>query len=477
METQQLSQDSNNHYGCACASVTSRGVQDPLVAPAFQLQESDEDSNKVKSQLTTTPGSSAVPDNHPRAFPQPASHSQHSMMTPSQTTTFGRTFYGHPSTMPYSPYQMSPMYFPSGTQALILQYPPSFGSPLNAPSPESDTTLTYNPVRAPPILTSAKDFLNWVRFYIKFLQNSNLGDILPSATEKAVRQMTNEEHAFLYNTFRVFAPLQFLPIWVKEILYNDYTDIMKIISKSMERMQFDTQEVTDLMALTTLKYNGSTRVDTFETTVTNIIERLNNSGININDKVACQLILKGLSGEYKYVLSMSHCRKNRAASDLFSDIHAVYDNQQYSKQSELTCTKNRSHCKNASRSTSTTPNTNVVTRSSRTTNTSKSRKTKARNSARSRSDPSANDVSADVPSVQIIHLNNTIGIKLRPAEPEMNHNDPSNDELPDHFLIDSVASQTVTRNDSTIKEHTQTSLSFDSSDVWPRKCSNHSRIF
>ncbi|QHB11322.1 hypothetical protein SCEN_N02770 [Saccharomyces cerevisiae] len=75
---------------------------------------------------------------------------------------------------------------------------------------------------------------------------------------------------------------------------------MKILSKSIEKMQSDTQEANDIVTLANLQYNGSTPADAFETKVTNIIDRLNNNGIHINNKVACQLIMRGLSGEYKF---------------------------------------------------------------------------------------------------------------------------------------------------------------------------------
>ncbi|EGA60070.1 YNL284C-B-like protein, partial [Saccharomyces cerevisiae FostersO] len=91
---------------------------------------------------------------------------------------------------------------------------------------------------------------------------------------------------FLCHTFQLFAPSQFLPTWVKDILSADYTDIMKILSKSINKMQSDTQEVNDITTLATLHYNGSTPADAFEAEVTNILDRLNNNGIPINNKVA-----------------------------------------------------------------------------------------------------------------------------------------------------------------------------------------------
>lgn len=38
----------------------------------------------------------------------------------------------------------------------------------------------------PPFLTSSNNFLNWVRNCIKFLQNSNFGDIIPTTAGKVL---------------------------------------------------------------------------------------------------------------------------------------------------------------------------------------------------------------------------------------------------------------------------------------------------
>ncbi|EGA80261.1 YNL284C-B-like protein [Saccharomyces cerevisiae Lalvin QA23] len=76
MESQQLSQHSPISHGSACASVTSKEVhtnQDPLDVSASKIQEYDKASTKANSQQTTTPASSAVPENPHHASPQTAS--------------------------------------------------------------------------------------------------------------------------------------------------------------------------------------------------------------------------------------------------------------------------------------------------------------------------------------------------------------------------------------------------------------------
>uniref|UniRef100_UPI00406D52A3 Domesticated Restriction of Ty1-Prime Relic 2 (Drt2) n=1 Tax=Saccharomyces cerevisiae TaxID=4932 RepID=UPI00406D52A3 len=93
-------------------------------------------------------------------------------------------------------------------------------------------------------------------------------------------------------------------------------------------MQSDTQEVNDITTLANLHYNGSTPADAFEAEVTNILDRLNNNGIPINNKVACQFIMRGLSGEYRSLrYARSRCI-NMTVADLFLDIHAIYEEQQ-----------------------------------------------------------------------------------------------------------------------------------------------------
>ena len=66
MESQQLSNYPHISHGSACASVTSKEVhtnQDPLDVSASKIQEYDKASTKANSQQTTTPASSAVPEN------------------------------------------------------------------------------------------------------------------------------------------------------------------------------------------------------------------------------------------------------------------------------------------------------------------------------------------------------------------------------------------------------------------------------
>ncbi|DAA10916.1 gag protein [Saccharomyces cerevisiae S288C] len=437
MESQQLSNYPHISHGSACASVTSKEVhtnQDPLDVSASKIQEYDKASTKANSQQTTTPASSAVPENPHHASPQPASvpppqngpYPQQCMMTQNQANPSGWSFYGHPSMIPYTPYQMSPMYFPPGPQSQFPQYPSSVGTPLSTPSPESgntftdsssadsDMTSTKKYVRPPPMLTSPNDFPNWVKTYIKFLQNSNLGGIIPTVNGKPVRPITDDELTFLYNTFQIFAPSQFLPTWVKDILSVDYTDIMKILSKSIEKMQSDTQEANDIVTLANLQYNGSTPADAFETKVTNIIDRLNNNGIHINNKVACQLIMRGLSGEYKFLRYTRHRHLNMTVAELFLDIHAIYEEQQGSRNSKPNYRRNPSDEKNDSRSYTNTTKPKVIARNPQKTNNSKSKTARAHNVSTSNNSPSTDNDSISKSTTEPIQLNNKHDLHLRP---------------------------------------------------------------
>jgi hypothetical protein len=438
MESQQLSQHSPISHGSACASVTSKEVhtnQDPLDVSASKIQEYDKASTKANSQQTTTPASSAVPENPHHASPQPASvpppqngpYPQQCMMTQNQANPSGWSFYGRPSMIPYTPYQMSPMYFPPGPHSQFPQYPSSVGTPLSTPSPESgntftdsssadsDMTSTKKYVRPPPMLTSPNDFLNWVKTYIKFLQNSNLGDIIPTATRKAVRQMTDDELTFLCHTFQLFAPSQFLPTWVKDILSVDYTDIMKILSKSINKMRSDTQEVNDITTLTNLHYNGSTPADAFEAEVTNILDRLNNNGIHINNKVACQFIMRGLSGEYRFLRYARYRDINMTVADLFLDIHAIYEEQQEWRRSRPTYRRNPSDGKNDSRTYTNTTKPKAITRNSQKPNNSQSRTARAHNVSTSNNFPGPDNDLIRGSTTEPIQLKNKHDLHLRPG--------------------------------------------------------------
>ncbi|CAI4038727.1 hypothetical protein SMKI_06G0730 [Saccharomyces mikatae IFO 1815] len=437
MESQQSSQNSPISHGSACASVTSTEVhtnQDPLDVSASKIQEFEKASTKAHSQQTTTPHSSAVPENHHHAsppadqvpLPQDGPLPQQRMMTPQQANISGWQVYGHPTLMPYPPYQMTPMYVPSKSNSQFTQYLPPDGTHRNTSSPESENsftdsssaksnmTSTNNYVRPPPILTSPNDFLSWVKTYIKFLQNSNLGDIIPTTTGKVVRQMTDNELTFLCHTFQLFAPSQFLPTWVKDILSIDYTDIMKILSKSIEKMQSDNQEANDIVTLANLQYNGSTPAEAFETKVTNIIDRLNNNGIHINNKVACQLIMRGLSGEYKFLRYTRHRYLNMTVAELFLDIHAIYEEQQESRRSKPSYRRNPSDERNDSRTYMNTTKPKAITRSSQKTNNSKSRTARAHNVFTSKNSPGTDNDSIGESTTGPIQLNNKHDLHLRP---------------------------------------------------------------
>ncbi|EGA83549.1 YDR034C-D-like protein, partial [Saccharomyces cerevisiae Lalvin QA23] len=135
MESQQLSQNSPIHHGSAYASVTSKEVpsnQDPLAVSASNLPEFDRDSTKVNSQQETTPGTSAVPENHHHVSPQPASvpppqngqYQQHGMMTPNKAMASNWAHYQQPSMMTCSHYQTSPAYYQPDPHYPLPQYIP-----------------------------------------------------------------------------------------------------------------------------------------------------------------------------------------------------------------------------------------------------------------------------------------------------------------------------------------------------------------
>ena len=143
MESQQLSQNSPNLHGSAYASVTSKEVpsnQDPLAVSASNLPEFDRDSTKVNSQQETTPGTSAVPENHHHVSPQPASvpppqngqYQQHGMMTPNKAMASNWAHYQQPSMMTCSHYQTSPAYYQPDPHYPLPQYIP----PLSTSSPD-----------------------------------------------------------------------------------------------------------------------------------------------------------------------------------------------------------------------------------------------------------------------------------------------------------------------------------------------------
>ena len=437
MESQQLSQYSPISHGSACASVTSKEVhtnQDPLDVSASKFDEYDKNSTKANSQKETKPVPTDVSENAHHAsphtakapLPQNGPYSQQCMMTPNQANPSGWPVYGHPYMMPYTPYQMSPMYYPPGSQHQYPQYTPYVGTPLSTPSPESGDKPTGPPstksnmtpvnesVKPPPILTSPDEFLNWVQYYIKFLQNSNLGDIIPRTDGTTTRDMTCNEHTFLYNTFQTFAPYQFLPAWVKDILKVDYTDMLKVLAKSIEKMQSDTQEVDDIRTLANLQYNGSTPVERFEAKVINAIERLRNNGIPINNKVACQLIMDGLYGEYKFLRYSSLNHPNITVTELLRNIHIVYKEQQKSKKSRHTDTKNPDGDRNSTYTSPKTTKTKFSSRNSKTSNRHKPRTVKANNVGTSHNSFDKNNDSINESPDQTIYLNNQYDLHLRP---------------------------------------------------------------
>ncbi|CAI4036270.1 hypothetical protein SMKI_15G1080 [Saccharomyces mikatae IFO 1815] len=344
-------------HGSAYASAPSEEApsnQDPFAVPASNLPEFDRDSTKVNSQQATTPETSAVPENHHHVPPQPASvpppqdgqYQQHGMMTSNKAMGSSWAHYQRPSMMTYSSCQTSPAY-----------YQPDPHSEM----PQAKTKVRNN-VLPPHTLTSEENFSTWVKFYIRFLKNSDLGDIIPNDQGEIKRQMTYEEHAYIYNTFQALAPFHLLPTWVKQILEINYTDILTVLCKSVFKMQTNNQELKDWIALANLEYNGSTSADTFEITVSTIIQRLKENNINVSDRLGCQLILKGLSGDYKYLRNQYRTKTNMKLSQLFAEIQLIYDENKIMNLNKPTQSKQHSEYRNVSRTSPNTTNTKVTTR-------------------------------------------------------------------------------------------------------------------
>lgn len=448
MESQKSSLNFEGQYGSARASVTSKEVQnnpDPLDAPASTIHQSDRDSTNVHPHSSVTPDKSAVPGNHhhasphftPVPFPHNGPYSQYYMMPPNHATALGWPYYGHPSMMPCSPYPTSSMYRPSDIPTLLPHSPPQLGSHLSDQLPESDETsenrhttssaipAMYDNTR-PPILTSANNFQNWVKFYIKFLQNSDLGDILPTEDGEAAREMTYQEHMFIYNTFQMFAPYQLLPTWVQDILTTDSTDILKILSKSIAKSEDEYQDVHDLNAITNLKYDGSIPAERFENFVTNLIDRLNKNGHNITNKLGCALIRQGLSGKYESLRFGHRYNRNMTIAQLMLDIEDVYRVQQESRVSRHHAQKPYNDYKHTTRNYPAQNDARVVTRNSKT-NHPKTRTARAHNISTTTSSrdhildinpsygtsPKARDASPETSYDHQIYLNNNPNLDLR----------------------------------------------------------------
>ena len=232
------------------------------------------------------------------------------------------------------------------------------------------------------------------------------------------RPMTHEEHAYLYNTFQTFAPFHLLPTWAKKILEIDYADILTILSKSIQKMQTDNQDLQDWMTLAQLEYNGSIPAETFEITITTILERLKESDIKANDKLGCQLILKGLSGEYSCLRQQFRSRRNMKMSDLFIEIQSIYDEQKVIRYRKFNKMKISDDYYRTNRVPPPMTDAKIAARTSKKSAPSRHspRTGKRHNVATSNNFPRANDPSMDVPSTRSIQLNNNAGITLRPTK-------------------------------------------------------------
>ena len=188
--------------------------------------------------------------------------------------------------------------------------------------------------------------------------------------------------------------------------------MLKALTKRIEQMHSDDQEVNDLITLTNLRYNGSTPVDEFEVKVINAIERLRNNGVNIPDKLACQLIMRGLSGEYRFLRYAGHL--NLTVVELLLDIHAIYEEQQASRRSKSTFPKGPSENRNSVYTSPKTTKTKFNSRNSKTSNSHKSRTVKTNNVSTSHNSFDKNNDSTSESPDQTIHLNNTYDLYLRP---------------------------------------------------------------
>lgn len=331
--------------------------------------------------------------------------------------------YQQPSMMTCSHYQTSPAYYQPDPHYPLPQYIPPLSTsspdPIDLKNQHSEIpqakTKVGNNVLPPHTLTSEENFSTWVKFYIRFLKNSNLGDIIPNDQGEIKRQMTYEEHAYIYNTFQAFAPFHLLPTWVKQILEINYSDILTVLCKSVSKMQTNNQELKDWIALANLEYNGSTSADTFEITVSTIIQRLKENNINVSDRLACQLILKGLSGDFKYLRNQYRTKTNMKLSQLFAEIQLIYDENKIMNLNKPSQYKQHSEYKNVSRTSPNTTNTKVTTRNYHRTNSSKPRAAKAHNIATSSKFSRVNNDHINESTVSSQYLSDDNELSLRPA--------------------------------------------------------------
>ena len=122
------------------------------------------------------------------------------MMTPNKAMASNWAHYQQPSMMTCSHYQTSPAYYQPDPHYPLPQYIPPLSTsspdPIDLKNQHSEIpqakTKVGNNVLPPHTLTSEENFSTWVKFYIRFLKNSNLGDIIPNEQGEIKRQMTYE---------------------------------------------------------------------------------------------------------------------------------------------------------------------------------------------------------------------------------------------------------------------------------------------
>ncbi|MGH4365360.1 hypothetical protein ACRFB9_28030 [Klebsiella pneumoniae] len=136
---------------------------------------------------------------------------------------------------------------------------------------------------------------------MKFLEKWNVGGIIGRVKGKGVGEMSDDEVRLLYKSFEIFGGCELVGRWVKEMVWVDYRDMMKIVWKSIEKMECDREEGKEIVRVGNLEYNGSRGGDGFERKVRKIMERVKNNGIDMNKKVGWELIMRGVCGEYKFL--------------------------------------------------------------------------------------------------------------------------------------------------------------------------------
>lgn len=139
------------------------------------------------------------------------------------------------------------------------------------------------------------------------------------------REMSYEEDGYIQNRLEGFGGFDLLGRWVKEILEINYCEMVRVVCKSVWKMESKNEELKDWIGVGKVEQKGSRCGDRFEIRVRRMIERVKEKNMNVRERLGCEVIVKGVWGELKQVGNEYGRKRKMKVWELLGEIELIYE--------------------------------------------------------------------------------------------------------------------------------------------------------